>query len=253
MKLCCPYCLAAGAPWEAQPGLLQESLPFAADRPRSLTAGQLGLERVADRRRRGRLRRRRGAVLLNFLAFDLLGGCAVAQTDAARLRADLDDLEIVLLARLERPGALQRTGAGAVHGRMALVAALAFFDLRVVAESFDVIAEFDESAEGGDARDFALHDLADFMLLEPLAPDVVDLFDAEGDATIIRIDLKNLGGDGFALLENFMWILDALGPAYVADVHEAVEAFFDFNESAELRDVADFSGDDGAHRIFIRD
>src|SRR5271169_4711670 len=28
-------------------------------------------------------------------------------------------------------------------------------------------------------------------------------------------------------------------------------AFLDFNEGAELRDVADFSGDDGAHRIFI--
>src|SRR5271170_1660315 len=149
MKLCCPYCLPAGAPWEAQPGLLQESLPFAARRPRSLTAGQLGLERVAYGRGRRRLRRGRGAILLDFLALDLLGGGAVAQTDAACLRADLDDLEIVLLARLERTGALQRTGGGAVHGRVAFVAAFAFFDFRVVAESFDVIAELDECTEGG--------------------------------------------------------------------------------------------------------
>jgi hypothetical protein len=48
-----------------------------------------------------------------------------------------------------------------------------------------------------------------------------------------------------------MRILDALGPADVADVDEAVKTLFDFNESAELGDVADFSGDDGAYRIFI--
>src|SRR6202047_2584181 len=78
-----------------------------------LPGGQLGLERVTNRRGRGSLRRR--AILLNFLALDLLGGGAIAQSDAARLRADLDDLEIVLLARLERTGALQRAGAGAVH------------------------------------------------------------------------------------------------------------------------------------------
>src|ERR1700730_1307608 len=49
-----------------------------------------------------------------------------------------------------------------------------------------------------------------------------------------------------------MRILDALRPAYVADVDEAVKTFFDFNESAELRDVANLSGDDGAHGIFFR-
>src|SRR5208282_3385137 len=135
---------------------------------------------------------------------------------------------------------------------MAVVAALALLDLCIVAESFDVIAKLDERAEGGDARDFPLHDLADLVLLEPLAPDVVHLLDAERDAAIIRIDLQDLGGDRFALFENFMRVLDALRPAYVADVHQTVKAFFDFNESAELRDVADFAGDDSAHGIFFR-
>src|SRR5271169_5629803 len=254
MKLCCPYCLATEAPWEAQPGLLQKSVcqPQSSSANR-LARRQLGLERVANCRGRGRLRRGRGAILFDFLAFDLFGGGAIAQTDAARLRADLDDLEIVLLARLKRPRALQRTGGGAVHGRVAFIASFAFFDFRVVAESFDVVAEFNERAERSDARNFALHDLADPVLLEPFAPDVVHLLDAEGDAAIFGIDLQNFRGDWFALLENFMRILDALGPADVADVDEAVETFFDFDEGAELRDVADLSGDDSAHRIFIRD
>src|SRR5579859_7284837 len=135
---------------------------------------------------------------------------------------------------------------------MAIVAALALLDLGVVAKSFDVFAKLDERAECGDTRDFAFHDLADLVLLEPLAPDVVDLLDAKRDAAIIGIDLQNLGGDGFALFENFMRILDALRPAHVADVDESVKAFFDFDKGAELRDVAYFAGDDGADRVLIR-
>src|SRR5579859_6162446 len=134
---------------------------------------------------------------------------------------------------------------------VAIVAALALLDLGVVAKSFDIVAKLDERAECGDTRDFAFHDLADFVLLEPLAPDVVDLLDAERDAAIIGIDLQNLGRDGFALFENFMRILDALRPAHVADVDESVKAFFDFHEGAELRDVADFSCDNGADGILF--
>ena len=43
------------------------------------------------------------------------------------------------------------------------------------------------------------------------------------------------------------------GPAYIADVDEAVKTFFDFNERAEFGDVANFSGDDGADGILFRD
>src|SRR5580704_5091867 len=136
---------------------------------------------------------------------------------------------------------------------MAFVSALAFLDFRVVAESFDVVAQFHECTERGDARNFALHDLADFVLLEPFAPDVVHLFDAQGDATVLGVDLKHFGGDGLALFKNFVRILDALGPANVADVYEAVKAFFDFNEGAKLCNIANLPVDDGHNRIFSRD
>src|SRR5580692_6045480 len=164
MKLCCPYCLPPERPGKRSAVCCKKACRASAVVCR-LTSRQLGLERVANRCRRGRLRRGRGAILFDFLALDLLGGGAIAQTDAARLRADLDDLEIVLLAGLERTGALERAGAGALHGGVAVVSALALFDFGVVAERFDVVAEFDERAESGDARNFALHDLADFVLL----------------------------------------------------------------------------------------
>src|SRR5260370_36103423 len=109
-----------------------------------LTRRQLGLQRVPYRRRRRGLRRR--AILFNLLALDLLDRRAVAQTDAPRLRADLDDLEIVLFAWLKGSRTLQRPGRG-TEARRPFVAALALLNLRVVAKRFDVFAQFDERAE----------------------------------------------------------------------------------------------------------
>src|SRR5260370_24943199 len=152
-----------------------------------LTGRQLGLQRVPYRRRRRGLRRR--AILFNLLAFDLLDRRAIAQTDAACLRADLNDLEVVFLARLERTRALLRTG-GRTEARSAIVTALTLLNFRVVAKGFDIFAQLDERSERGDARDFAFHDLSDLVLLEPVAPDVVDLLDAQGNAAVLRIDLQ---------------------------------------------------------------
>src|SRR5467141_3146531 len=172
-----------------------------------LTRRQFGLQRVPNRRRRRGLRRR--AILFNLLALDLLHRRAVAQSDAPRLRADLDDLEIVFLARL---------------------------DLRVMAERFDVFAQFDERAERGDARNFALYDLPDLVLFEPVAPDVVDLLDAQRYAAVLRVGLQHLGGNVFALLEHLVRILDAARPAYVSDVHQTVKAILDLHERDEHSD-----------------
>src|SRR5713101_259715 len=211
-----------------------------------LTRRQLGLQRVPYRRRRRGLRRR--TILFNLFALDLLDRRAVAQTDAPRLRADLDDLEVVLLTRLERSGALQRPG-GRTETRMPLVAALALLNLRVMAKRFDVFAQFDERAEGGDARDFALHNLADLVLLEPVAPDVVDLLDAQRHAAVLRIDLQHFGGDVFALLEYLVRILNALCPAHIADVYESIESILDLDECAKLRDIPNLASDYHSHRI----
>src|ERR1700757_4648354 len=107
---------------------------------RQLARSKLLLHGVADLGRRRRLRR---LVLLDLLPLLLPDGRAVAQTDAPRLRADLDNLEIVFLAGFERAGALQRSG-GRTEIARAFVAALALLDFGVVAESFDVLAELHE-------------------------------------------------------------------------------------------------------------
>src|ERR1700720_3510948 len=215
-----------------------------------LSRRKFGLHHVADRRRRRGFRRR--AILFDLAAFDLFGRRAIAQADAARFRTDLNDLQIIFLAGLKRPGALQRSGRGAVHRRRTIVTPLPLFDFRVVAERFDILAKFHERAEGSDTRNLALHDLADFVLLEPVAPDVVHLLDPQRHPPVLRIDLQHLRGDGFTLLEHFVRILHPPGPAHIADVHQSVKAILDFDERAELRDIADLPRHHRADGVLLR-
>src|SRR5258708_14882847 len=192
------------------------------------------LHDIADRGRRRRLRR---LVLVDFLALDLPHGSAVAQTNAARLRADLDNFEIVFLAGLQRAGALQRTG-GRAEIADALIAALALLDFRVMAKPFDVFAELHERAKGSDARNLPAHDVAHLVLFEPVAPDVVHLLHAQRHTAILGINAQHLRCDRLALLENFVRVLHTAGPANVADMHQAVKALFHLNERPELANVA---------------
>src|SRR6267154_734113 len=218
-------------------------------RPTVLASGQLRLNRVADGRRRRGLRGR--LVLLDFAPLDLLHRRAEAQPDAPRFRADLDDLEIVFLARLERPRALQRPRRGPVH-RSAFVAPPApVFDLRIVAKGFDIFTKLHERPEGRDARNFALYDLTDLVTLEPVAPYIVHLLDAQRHAAIFRVDLQHFRGDRLALAENFVWIFHPPGPAHVPHVHQAVKAVLNFHKRAKFRDVADLPGHHRAHRILL--
>src|SRR5580704_5367860 len=86
-----------------------------------LAGRQFLLHHVANRCRRRRLT---APILVDLLAFLLFHSRAVAQPNASRLRTDLDDLEVVLLVRLQRSRALQRSGRRA-EVRSAFIAALA--------------------------------------------------------------------------------------------------------------------------------
>src|SRR5258706_844367 len=46
-------------------------------------------------------------------------------------------------------------------------------------------------------------------------------------------------------------MLHEMGPAQVADVDQAVDAFFDFDEDAEVGHVADAAFDGGSHRVLV--
>src|SRR5208337_4544894 len=213
-----------------------------------LPGSQFLFQGVADRGCRRGLRR---FVLLDLLALDLPDSRTVAQADAPRLRADLNDLEIVFLAGFQRAGALQGAVGRAEIART-FVAALALLDFGVMAEPFDVFAELHERAKRGDTRNLATHDVAHLVLLEPITPDVVHLLHAQGHPAILGINPQHFRGNRFALFEHFVRVLHPAGPAYVADVHQSVKALFDFDERAELGNVAHLAGHDRADGILLR-
>ena len=145
------------------------------------------------------------------------------------LRADLllflvhlDDLELMLVAYLQ----LDRL--------MVLVDCL-----RDVAKTLDAFGDLDKGAELGGAQDLALDDIANAMLREEGIPDIrLKLLDAERKPAVLGLDAEHDRPDLLALLQDLGGMLDALGPAQVRDVHQAVDAVFDLDERAEVSEVA---------------
>ena len=161
---------------------------------------------------------------------------AQAEADLLFFHVDLDDLEVVLQALFE----LGVTVDG-VAG------------LGDVAETLDAFGDFDECAELRGAQNLAVDHIANAMRSEEALPDIgLQLLDAQREAAVLRLDAENDSLDLFALLDDFRGMLDALGPAQVGDVDEAVNAVFDFDECAEVGEVADAALDDRADRDTCR-
>ena len=102
------------------------------------------------------------------------------------------------------------------------------------------------------AQNLAVNDVADAVSGKEALPDVgLQLLDAQGEAAVLRLDAENDGLYLFAFLDDFRGVLDALGPAQVGDVDEAVDAVFDLDEGAEVGEVADAALDNGAGGVFV--
>ena len=108
-----------------------------------------------------------------------------------------------------------------------------------MAQTFDALAQFHEGAKCRQARYLAANHVVDLVGGEPVGPDVVELLDAERHAAIRGVDLKNLGVDRIAFLEDFGGIFNARRSADIAHVDQAVEAFLNFHEGPEFGEVAD--------------
>src|SRR5690606_19446514 len=67
------------------------------------------------------------------------------------------------------------------------------------------------------------------------------------------VDLQDFGLDFVTLLEQVARMTDALGPADVRDVDQAVDAVLDADEDAEIGDVANLAADYVADLVFFFD
>ena len=121
-----------------------------------------------------------------------------------------------------------------------------------VAEALNALGDFNESAELRGAQNLAVDHIADAVRSEEALPHIgLKLLDAEREAAVLRLDAENNCLHLFALLHDFRGMLDALGPAQVGDVDEAVNAILDFDEGAEVGEVANAAFDHGAGGITL--
>src|SRR5215469_3771199 len=174
-------------------------------------------------------------VVLHNLPAGLVANRAQAEAHLLLFHVDLDDLEFVFVVLLEL--------------RRLAVVAHCFGD---VAETLHTLGNLDERAELSRAQHLAVHHVAHAMGGEEALPDVgLELLDAQREAAVLRLDAENDSLHFFALLHDLGRMLDALGPAQVRNVNQAVDAVFDFDEGAEVGEVAYAAFDNGSGRVAL--
>src|SRR4029077_2232471 len=133
---------------------------FASTNPETLSRTlPLCHNRIADR---GRGRRFRRAERLHFLPLLLLLRGAVAQADLASFRFETQHFEIVFIA-LREHGCDSCAASASGLFLIAIALRTTLLDFRNVAEPFDAVRQFDESAEVRDAGNLALNHVVDFV------------------------------------------------------------------------------------------
>ncbi len=90
------------------------------------------------------------------------------------------------------------------------------------------------------------------MCLEERLPDVgLKLLHAQRQAALVRLDGENDRLHAITFFQYLRRVLDTLGPAQVADVNQAVDAVFDFDECSEVGQIAYAAFDGHADREFL--
>src|SRR4051812_41205081 len=114
-----------------------------------------------------------------------------------------------------------------------------------VDQSVDAVFDLDERTELGEVADLAFDSRADGILIVELLPRVGgELLHAERDAALGGIHVEHNGLDLVANIDDLRGVLHALRPGHLADVDQAFDALFEFNERAVVG-----SGDDASFNV----
>src|SRR5271155_3075266 len=90
------------------------------------------------------------------------------------------------------------------------------------------------------------------MRREESFPDIgLKLLHAERQAPLVGLNRQHHSLYAITLLQHLRRMLHALGPAEVADVHQAVDTVLDFDKGAEVGQIAHAALDRHAHGIFV--
>lgn len=128
-----------------------------------------------------------------------------------------------------------------------------FGDLGDMDETFDTGFEFNEGAEVGEFFHNALPDGAFTVACGDVsAPRIgVEIFDGEGEALVLLVDVCDDGFDFLAFFKHFGGVFHALNPRDIGDMDKAVDAFFDTDKDTEVGDIADLANDLATEWVFF--
>src|SRR5579864_2589013 len=178
-------------------------------------------------------------VILQSGSFLVIGERSNAQANLLFGLVEPHDLEIHFFADSQRRLVMPAVGSSG--------------NLGAVAQTFHAGGEFHENAEIGRAANSSTHHIAHLMRAEEGLPGVrLQLLHAEGKAAVGRIDVQNYGLNQLTLLHQFGRMLDAFRPGQIRDVHQSIDAFLDFYESAEIGQLAHAALHHRADRVAFR-
>ncbi len=114
------------------------------------------------------------------------------------------------------------------------------------------LVHLDEGPEIGDVA-HAAHQAgaAGEMLGDGLPGVLLGLLEAEADALLLGVQVQHLGVDQLADGEHLGRVADALGPAHLGDVNQALYSVLDFDEGAVIGHVDDLPPDDGPLGVLL--
>src|SRR6185437_11960633 len=121
-----------------------------------------------------------------------------------------------------------------------------------VQQTIDTFLDFDESAVVGEVAHRAADDGSLRIAFGDLVPRIgLYLLHAQRDFLLVLIDVEDLHFNLIADGNQFAGMVDAFGPAHLADVNQSFDAWFQFDEGTVAHDVDHFAGVLAVDRILL--
>ena len=125
-------------------------------------------------------------------------------------------------------------------------------DIGDMDETIDAIFDTNEETEIRDVADFALDDRADGVFLFEDFPGIrLGLFHAEADLLVLGVEAQDDDIDHIADVHDAAGVFHATGPAHLADVNQAFDAFFELNKCAVINQADNAAEGADAGRITL--
>ena len=116
----------------------------------------------------------------------------------------------------------------------------------------DPFLDLDERPVVGQVAHLAVDHGSRRVLACDLRPGVLgELLEAQRDFLLVRIDFQDHHVDFLSHAQQLAGMVDSLGPAHFADMHEAFDAFFEFHERPVAHDIDHGALDHRVQRIAV--